>query len=37
LRHKSNDLENNFDCVSGTIESPEGNRSFVNVTVYDKK
>ena len=33
--HKSNDLENSFDCVEFTIASPEGDRSLVTTEVYD--
>lgn len=27
--HYSNDIENDFDCVIGKMENPEGNRSVV--------
>jgi hypothetical protein len=35
--HKSQDLENTFDCPIGIAASPEGSRSSINATVYDKK
>jgi hypothetical protein len=35
ILHKSNDLENNFDCVEATVASPKRNRSLVTTNLYN--
>jgi len=35
--YKSNDFENNFECLKATFSSPVGNRSLITADVYDKR